>query len=819
MKSSHHDDQEFEQLLAASSERELTSWEHDRLWTLLQNSPERVSRWRQHCRLVGLLGSFEESELVERGISVSPSNVTSLPVSSSPGSRKPISYRVIGTALASSVAILGAMIWNSKRSHEENRHDLVVVGEERGVRIASISDSTGGMAVTPEAPEEKYERVMATLPLSGSQDRPASPISNALADASKMKVDFNNDIRPIFADKCFHCHGPDENSRKADLRLDTEKGAFADLGGYFAIERGDAEASEAVLRMFDDDPDSIMPPPEFHKPMTAEEKAKIIAWIDAGAEWSGHWAFEPIENLDTPVVEKGDWVANKIDTFILAVMEEKGLEPNPEADRYALARRAALDLIGLPPTPEELETFLKDDSENAYEEYVDRLLDSPHYGEHRARFWLDAARYADTHGMHLDNYREMWLYRDWVINAFNQNQPFDQFSIEQLAGDLFETPTRDQLIATGFNRNHITTAEGGAIPAELEVRYMSDRADTMSTVFMGLTAGCAACHDHKYDPISQKEYYALTAFFANNETPAMDGNMRDHHPTVVVPNPEDAAEWERLMERREALRAALEASASDAKVKSWWNSAKPAALSFRHPVSDQSLALDLLLDDIREGRTTAYVYGKPVEIGIGKAVPAKEHPHGDRGVRFPERGGISLDFEAPFTPDSEVTFSYWVRSPDRVVAQDLIRQNASENKEKDLKKTGYSIAGNSGGGGFTFTVNDDEGTSITSLMPAETPLLPKSWQHVAVRYSGGRDNSSITFYVDGRRRYERRRDSQMAGTVFADHLPRELLIGSNAVTSGISDLRIFSRSLSVDEIELLAREFELRDLVTQRPSY
>ncbi|MEM1443747.1 MAG: DUF1553 domain-containing protein, partial [Verrucomicrobiota bacterium] len=411
------------------------------------------------------------------------------------------------------------------------------------------------------------------------------------------------------------------------------------------------------------------------------------------------------------------------------------------------------------------------------------------------------------------------LYRDWVIDAFNENQPFDQFSIEQLAGDLFDNPTRDQLIATGFNRNHITTAEGGAIPAELEVRYMSDRADTMSTVFMGLTAGCAACHDHKYDPISQKEYYSLTAFFANNETPAMDGNMRDHHPTVVVPRLEDAADWEKLMDQRETLLAAVEAATSESDVKTWWNEAKPVEFSFRHPVSDEALALDFLLDDIHNGKATAIVYGKPVEIDMGKAVPAKAHPHGNRGVRFPERGGISLDFETPFTPDSEVTFSYWVRSPDRVVAQDLIRQNAGENKEKNLKKTGYAISGTSGGGAFNFSVTDDKGTAITSLMPAETPLVPKSWQHVAVRYSGGRDNSSITFYVDGERRYERRRDSQMTGTVFADHLPKELQIGANAVTSGISDLRIFSRALSVDEIELLAREFELRELATERPAF
>ncbi|MEM6280522.1 MAG: DUF1549 domain-containing protein, partial [Verrucomicrobiota bacterium] len=742
---------------------------------------------------------------------MAPANVTSLPGPGSGGVPRTFG-RWVGIAAVLAVAGLLFAVFTDRGTKDVPGAELASVEVDRPAPVVSLQEPA-------EDPEEKYERVMATLPLAGSQDRPASPISNALADASTMTVDFNNDIRPILADKCFHCHGPDESSRKADLRLDTEEGAFVDLGGYFAIKPGDAEASEAVLRMFEDDPDSIMPPPEFHKPMTAEEKAMIMAWINDGAEWSGHWAFEPVADSETPEFSEEGWVRSEVDHFILAKMEEKGLTPNPEADRYTLARRAALDLIGLPPTPEELQTFLDDESETAYEDYVDQLLESPHYGEHRARFWLDAARYADTHGMHLDNYREMWLYRDWVIDAFNENQPFDQFSIEQLAGDLFDNPTRDQLIATGFNRNHITTAEGGAIPAELEVRYMSDRADTMSTVFMGLTAGCAACHDHKYDPISQKEYYSLTAFFANNETPAMDGNMRDHHPTVVVPKEEDAAAWEELMEKREALRAALTESTKSSEVAAWWNEAKPIEFSFRHPISEEALALDFLLDDIHEGKATAIVYGEPIEVELGKAVPAKEHPHGNRGVRFPERGGIALDFEAPFTPESEVTFSYWVRSPDRVVAQDLIRQNAAENKEKNLKKTGYTIAGSSGGGGFNFTVTDDKGTAITSLMPAETPLVPKSWQHVAVRYSGGRDNSSITFYVGGERRYERRRDSKMTGTDFANHLPEELLIGSNAITSGISDLRIFSRALSVDEIELLAREFEIRELAEKRPAF
>ncbi|MEM7600801.1 MAG: DUF1553 domain-containing protein [Verrucomicrobiota bacterium] len=807
MKSHSGDDREFESLLAAFSERELTSWEHDRLWSLLKESPERVARWKQECRTIGLLESLNEEEAVARGIVVSPSNVTSLPIAGTSVAGR--SNARIKWALAACVAVtsIGLLFLSTQSKTSDETVGRVVAESGPSHPVAE--------AASEEEPQEKYNRIIATLPAGGSKERPPTPIENASFDAD-LVVDFNNDIRPILADKCFHCHGPDEHSRKADLRLDTEEGAFADLGGYFAIKKGDVGNSEAVLRIFDDDPDSMMPPPEFHKPMTADEKAKIIAWIEGGAEWAGHWSFAPVAD---PEVPEAEWGHNEIDAFILAKMEGNGLTPNPEADRYALARRAALDIIGLPPTPDELGTFLEDESETAYEDYVDRLLASPHYGEHRARFWLDASRYADTHGMHLDNFREMWPYRDWVIAAFNENKSFDEFAIEQLAGDLLESPTRNQLIATGFNRNHITTAEGGAIPAELEVRYMSDRADTMSTVFMGLTAGCAACHDHKYDPISQREYYALTAFFANNETPAMDGNMRDHHPTLVVPNSEDAEEWETLMDEREELRTRVEALTSEDEVKTWWNKAEPGSIQFRHPVSDEALALDMLLDDIEEGKTTAIVNGQPLRISIGTAVAAESHPHGTRGIRFPERGGFKVPFPPAFDPGSEVTFSYWVRSPDKVVAQDLIRQNAPENKEEKLKKTGYAVSGANGGGGFTFSLTDKEGVTVNSLMPGETPLRPRSWEHVAIRYSGGRDNSSITFYVNGERRYERRRDSQKAGTEFAEHLPGELTIGGNAITGGISDLRIFSRALSVDEINLLANDFELRALAKVRPAF
>lgn len=805
MKSASGDDREFENLLSAFSERELTSWEHDRLWTLLKESPERVERWKKECRLVGLLESLNAADVGARGIAMAPGNVLSLPTSS------PVEKRFrkgVWIRIAAVAAVAGAAILFFPKPGEKKVTPVAEAGRE----VPEFPANSNELLL------EEYERVVASLPSTASQNRPASPIVNALATSKTMDVDFNNDIRPILADKCFHCHGPDEHSRKADLRLDTEAGAFADLGGYFAIKPGDAEESEAVIRMFEEDPDSIMPPPEFHKPLTPEEKAKIIAWINSGAEWKGHWAFEPVAETESPEVDE-KWGVNEIDAFTLAAMKDRGLTPNPEADRYTLARRAALDIIGLPPTPEELEQFLNDESDSAYEDYVDRLLASPHYGEHRGRFWLDAARFADTHGMHLDNYREMWAYRDWVIKALNANMPFDQFATEQLAGDLLENPTDEQLIATGFNRNNISTSEGGSIPAELAARYMIDRTSTMSTVFLGLTTGCAACHDHKYDPISQREFYSLAAFFNNSTDPAMDGNMRDHYPTLVVPKEENRGEWEALTATREALADKVASFKNGEGVAAWWNRRAGEAGKLDHPVAPEGLALYLPLDDIKDGKASALVYGESVSVDLQKAVPASDHPYGKRGIRFPERGGLQIPFRTPFTPGSEVTFSYWLRTPDEVTNQDMIRLDSPANKEKKLPQTGWTISGGDRGN-LTLNIFDKTGTGIRNLMPAETPLTPRSWQHIAIRYTGGQANSSITFFVDGERRFGRRNtDTQGKSEKFAEHLPELLKIGQSAVTGGISDLRIFSRSLSPEEMSLLKNEFELRRLAREKPRF
>lgn len=346
---------------------------------------------------------------------------------------------------------------------------------------------------------------------------------------SDQPVEFSRDIRPILSDTCFKCHGPDSEERKADLRLDVREGI---LGGGGVVQPGNLDESDLFQRITSDDPDVLMPPPDSGRKLTEQQKQLFRKWIEQGANYQRHWSFEPPASPELPTVKNESWCQNEIDRFIAARQDSLNMSPSPPAGRNTLIRRVALDLTGLPPTDELAERYLTSASDNWYEELVDELLASEHYGEHLARFWLDVARYGDTHGLHLDNYRENWLYRDWIIDAFNDNMPFDQFATEQLAGDLLESPTDSQLIATGFNRSHVTTNEGGSIPEEVYVRNVVDRVSTTGTVFLGLTVGCAQCHDHKFDPISQRNFYELFAFFNCLDGDPMDGNLKDPAPVL-----------------------------------------------------------------------------------------------------------------------------------------------------------------------------------------------------------------------------------------------------------------------------------------------
>ncbi len=353
------------------------------------------------------------------------------------------------------------------------------------------------------------------------------------------KLDFNRDVRPILSDKCFKCHGFDPKTREAGLRLDQLEAATAKLeSGATAIVPGKSGESELVARITHADGEMRMPPASTGKVLTPAEIDILKRWIEEGAEFKGHWSFIPPVRPATPAVTNAAAVKNPIDNFVIARQEKSQLAPSPSADKTTLIRRATFDLTGLPPTIAEVDAFLADESPQAFEKVIDRLLQSPRFGEHMARYWLDNARYGDTHGLHLDNERGMWPYRDYVINSFNENKPINQFITEQMAGDLLPGATPLQKIATGFNRCNVTTGEGGSIDDEVLVRYAVDRVETMSTVFLGLTLGCAVCHDHKYDPVTQKEFYQLYAFFSASADAAMDGNQLLPPPFLKTPTPE-----------------------------------------------------------------------------------------------------------------------------------------------------------------------------------------------------------------------------------------------------------------------------------------
>lgn len=369
-------------------------------------------------------------------------------------------------------------------------------------------------------------------------------------EAADTVVSYNKDIRPLLSDRCFACHGPDDAKRQAELRLDEAEGdqsPFRDRDGYRVIKPADPSSSELWKRLTTDDPSLKMPPPDSaQKPLTEAERELLGLWIRQGAAYEGFWSYAPLKAQALPEVENSVWPAGRIDQFVLAALEDKGLKPQPPADKRTLIRRVTLDLTGLPPTREEIRQFEQDVAPDAYRRVVERLLSSPQYGEHMARYWLDLVRFADTNGMHHDHYRELSQYRDWVIRAFNANMPFDQFATYQLAGDLLERPTIDQQIASGYNRLHMVMDRGTNPPQESYTRNVVDQVSAFGTVFLGLTLECAVCHDHKYDPIKQKDFYQLFAFFNNidgdPETPG-----RDQQPPILrLPTPEQTQQLEEM---------------------------------------------------------------------------------------------------------------------------------------------------------------------------------------------------------------------------------------------------------------------------------
>ena len=367
-------------------------------------------------------------------------------------------------------------------------------------------------------------------------------------------VDFNRDVRPILADHCLHCHGPDPTQRQANLRLDLPEGVYDDREGHRVIDRETPHNSELLRRINSRDDETRMPPPEAAHQLTSAEILTLQRWIESGAEWNALWSFVPPQRPAVPQVQDDMWPRNEIDNFVLARLQHEKLLPAEAADRYVLIRRVTLALTGLPPTIEEVDAFVADQSGDAYDRVVDHLLNSPAYGEHMALGWLEAGRYADSAGYQADWERFMWPWRDWVVQALNDNMPFDQFTIEQIAGDMLPDPTVSQRLATGFNRNHRINDEGGSLDAEFEVEYVIDRVDTTSTVWLGISAGCARCHDHKYDPLSQREFYQLYAYFNNVPEKGIDGRKGAAVPFIDVPNPKVQQQCDQLTAELERLK-------------------------------------------------------------------------------------------------------------------------------------------------------------------------------------------------------------------------------------------------------------------------
>lgn len=472
--------------------------------------------------------------------------------------------------------------------------------------------------------------------------------------ATAVPVQFNRDIRPILAAHCFDCHGFDAKQRKADLRLDTAEGASADHDGVVAVTPGDLNASELWNRVTSEDPEVVMPPPSSKKTLTADQKDKLKRWIEQGAPYQQHWAFEPPAAVPEPSVGHATWPRTPVDRFVLSRLEQMQLTPLPEADRETLIRRVSFVLTGLPPTVSEVDQFLADASPQAYETMVDRFLASPRYGEEQARHWLDVARYADTHGLHLDNEREMWAYRDWVIRAFNQNLPFDQFTTWQLAGDLLPQPSQDQLVATGFNRCNVTTSEGGAIAEEWLYRYAVDRTSTMMQAWMGLTAGCAVCHDHKYDPVTQQDFYSMYAFFYSGTDPAMDGNIRNTTPFLKVPTSEQQAALSGVQDHVDQLRKQLETALITTEY------SEPSATGSVAAARDIS---DVLIDDV-------FPKGARVRNTSRNAIPWSLNPEfgarsGQRSLEMAYGSQFDLTVELTLIPvvvPEDGRLQLWLRS-------------------------------------------------------------------------------------------------------------------------------------------------------------
>ncbi len=620
------------------------------------------------------------------------------------------------------------------------------------------------------------------------------------------KIDFNRDIRPILSDTCFKCHGPDEQQRMANLRLDETEGLFIDRGGYRIIVPGNAAQSKLYQKISSTDASVRMPPTYSGRSLTANQVELIKEWIDQGAKWEMLWSFVAPKRPTVPEVKEKDWPRNPIDNFVLAKLESEGLNHSPEADKATLLRRVYFDLTGLPPTPAEIDAFIADKSPDAYEKRVDQLLASPHYGEAMAMPWLDVARYADTHGYHIDSARDMWAWRDWVIKAFNENLPYDQFIIQQVAGDLLPDATMDDKIASGFNRNHMITLEGGAIPAEYHVEYVVDRVSTTSTAFLGLTMGCARCHDHKYDPITQKDFYRFFAFFNTVPEKGLDGFNGNAVPVLPMPSHDQSQEQAELNTKIASTLAALPEKDVIAQRNEWQKTALSSLPEPPHNGLTAYYPLDTDLTDAsgfhHDGKT---VHG---EVGFDEAVVGK-------GASFTPETQVSFGDAGNFERSKPFSIAFWQRPPANTDVKIMLKRTPGDNWQ------GWEIADDKP----TFSPRRKPQVHLIFRMASRWPdsaieiqskdLLPiDQMQHLLIEYNGSGKASGVSLLIDGK---------PVETTILKDQLRGDfntsapLQVGDKTLGTPyeghIDDLRIYDRKVSDSEIHQMVVNMPGRGLL------
>lgn len=732
------------ELLARIEAGQATDAEFDEFEALLAEDYEARECYLDHAQMDGLL----------RGAGIeSAADVVEFKAPVMEGGRRRKSPRWAAAAVAFFAVIGTAVFW--PRPADDS---AVPVVDNAG---PNISDPT------PLSAEERYDR--SRMNFGGASLSHPETAGNAQLASHKSSIEFNRDIRPILSDKCFFCHGPDAAERKADLRLDLEDGAMTDLGGYAAIVKGDPHASELITRIFEDDPDSIMPPPESSRTLTEGEKELLRRWVEEGAEWQKHWAFEPPVERPLPEVSNPEWPANPIDHFVLRRLDEKGLTHSRDADPATLIRRVSLDLTGLPPTVEEVDAFVANPSEAAYDKLVDRLLNSDAYAERMAWQWMDAARYADTDGYQNDGPRDMWRWRDWVIDAYKTNKRFDEFTIEQLAGDLLTEPTRDQLIATGFNRNNRYNSESGLVLEEFLLENAVDRVDTTMTVWMGLTMGCSRCHDHKYDPLSQRDYYQLVSYFNNVTESGRAVKHGNSEPWIKAPTREQEAELAAIDYRlSEAQKALAKADPVIAKQQAAWEISRP----------------DLSEPIVVGGLSHHYGIDEPVVVNGMGPVDLKDKVNG-----LVSNNRFAIAFE--------------------MVPEAVDRGAVLSNEIPGTTRQGMFVIFQKGKLRFAIISRWIAGVG---MLETERTFEPGERVHIALTNDGTQRTRGMEIWINGKKATTREihnTNSNASG----EKAKVPMLVGGSkhlpAWKGSLSDLRFYSsRTLGADEIGLLADQSE-----------